>query len=249
MTVELEVLRVWEGKRERILDSVSEEGILTVYLGDEELVSMLCTPRHIKELSVGFLFSSGIIHSASEIKRHTINEKSSTVHLELIHPQRITYTSGCGKGVLLDVEMKPAERIQSSMRILARKILYLMHEFQNKSSEFQRTGSVHSACFSDGEGILIFHEDIGRHNAIDKVIGEALITGLDMTEAILLTTGRISTDIVHKVLRTRAPIICSRSAPTYAAVQLCREKNMTLIGFARGKRMNLYSGQERIGQE
>jgi len=249
MTVELEILRVWEGRRERAVDSVTEEGVFTIYLGDEEFVSMLCTPRHIRELSVGFLFSSGIIHSFSEIKKHMINEKSSTVHIDLAYPQRITYTSGCGRGVVLEVEMKPAERIQSPMRILAQKILYLMHEFQNKSSEFQRTGSVHSACFSDGERILIFHEDIGRHNAIDKVIGEALIKGLDMTDAILLTTGRISTEIVHKVLRARVPIMCSRSAPTYEAVQLCREKNMTLIGFARGKRMNLYSGEERIAQE
>jgi FdhD protein len=241
----LEILRMREGRRERITDSLTEEGTFTIYVGDVELVSMLCTPRDIKELSVGFLFSSGIIDSFSEIQENVINEKSSTVHIELRNP-RMIYTPGCGKGVMLDTKVESIEKIESKMKIPAQRILSLVAEFQGQSIEFKKTGSVHSACFSDGERILVSKEDIGRQNAIDKIIGEALINDLNMEKMILITSGRVSTEIVHKALRARIPVIVSRSAPTFQAVKICREKNVTLIGFARGKRMNLYSSEERI---
>jgi len=243
--MDLEILRIREGRRERITDSLTEEGTFTIYIGDVEFVSMLCTPRDIKELSVGFLFSSGILDSFSEMKENVINEKSSTIHIELRNPTMI-YTPGCGKGVMLDTKVGSMGKIESKMKIPAQMILSLVGEFQGQSFEFKKTGSVHSACLSDGEKILISKEDIGRHNAIDKIIGEALMKGLDMKEMVLITSGRVSTEIVYKALRARIPVIVSRSAPTFQAVKICREKNVTLIGFARGKRMNLYSSEERI---
>ncbi|MDO8734675.1 MAG: formate dehydrogenase accessory sulfurtransferase FdhD, partial [Elusimicrobiota bacterium] len=105
---------------------------------------------------------------------------------------------------------------------------------------------VHSAGFSDGKKISVFAEDIGRHNAVDKLIGKALIDGIDTKDKILFTSGRVSSDIVQKVLRAKIPVIVSHSAPTSFAVKLCKEKNITLIGFARGRRMNIYSCEKRI---
>jgi FdhD protein len=122
----------------------------------------------------------------------------------------------------------------------------LQSEFQRKSVLFRETGGVHSAALANGEAIRIFMADIGRHNAIDKVIGKALLSGLNLADLVMLTSGRISSEIVLKVAHCGTPILVSRSAPTDRAVEMAKQVNLTVIGFARGSRMNIYSGEERI---
>jgi FdhD protein len=158
------------------------------------------------------------------------------------------YTSGCGRGAVfynvLDLVQKT--KIKSRIKFSANRIITLMSTFQKHSLAFKETGGVHSAALSDGKDILIFQEDIGRHNALDKVIGEALLKGVQMQELIVLSSGRISTEIVSKTAKMKVACLISRSAPTDQAIKLARELNLTLVGFARGKRMNVYSGTERI---
>ena len=130
------------------------------------------------------------------------------------------------------------------MRVAASKISQLMNEFQGRSWEFRKTGSVHSACFSDGEEILVFHEDIGRHNAVDKAVGAALLDG---TRAdVLVVSGRAGFEIVQKAAMAGIPVVASVSAPTSLAVDAARACGLTLAAFVRGGTMNLYAGADSV---
>jgi FdhD protein len=158
------------------------------------------------------------------------------------------YTSGCGKGVIFHNPFDLIHRVEidSGFVVEGRRIAEIMKTFLVGSPEYRETGGVHSAALSDREKILIFKEDIGRHNALDKVVGEALSRGIGFSDKIMLTSGRISSEIMSKILRCRVPLLVARGAPTNQAVKLAREINLTLIGFARGSRMSIFSGAERV---
>jgi FdhD protein len=136
--------------------------------------------------------------------------------------------------------------INSDLKISYDKILYLMKEFAAKSQIFQSTGGVHSAALSQGEEILFFQEDVGRHNALDKVLGEAFMKDVDFSKMLLLTSGRISSEMLLKAGKRGISTVVSRSAPMDLALKMGMELNMTIVGFARGQRMNVYTGRERI---
>ena len=228
----IDVLRIDRSEKKNIQDVVTEEIPLTVYLNGKELLTLLCSPDSLKELSTGFLYSSGLIKSKNDIKNITIDNQKWTSHIKL-------NTKGAAPQPIF-------KRIASNIKISSEKILTLMDSFQKMSVTFRETGGVHSAALSNGNDILIFKEDIGRHNALDKVIGEALMKGLKMEDLIVLSSGRISSEIISKVQKIRSRFLISRSAPTDQAIKLARELNLTLIGFARGKRMNVYTANERV---
>ncbi len=228
----VDVLRVERGKRENLSDIVTDEIPLTIELDGEELITLLCSPDNLKELVMGFIYTAGLIRSIDGVRDITIDNRNWISHIRLrtkrVAPQR-------------------KRKIATSLKVSSEKIMESMNTFQKKSVTFRETGGVHSAGLSDGDNILVFKEDIGRHNALDKVIGEALIRGLGMKDLMVLTSGRISSEIVLKLERTRSPFLISRSAPTDQAVRLARELNLTLVGFARDKRMNVYTAVERVG--
>lgn len=253
--MEIDILRIDKNKKEQLKDIITEEIPLTLYLNEKELVTLLCSPDSLKELSIGFLFSSGLIKSIENIDNITIDAKKWSSHIELKNKAdaselifKRVYTSGCGKGTLFYkmTDLLHRKPIRNAFNISSEKISELMRSFQERSVNFRKTGGVHSAELSDGKDIVIFKEDIGRHNAIDKIIGEALIKGLNLKNMIVLTSGRISSEIVFKVQKMASPILISRSAPTDQAVKIAKELNLTLVGFARGKRMNVYTARERI---
>ncbi len=121
-----------------------------------------------------------------------------------------------------------------------------MKEFQQKSSLFRKTGGVHSCALGTTEEIQVFADDIGRHNAVDKVFGECLLKDISTIDKVLLTSGRVSSEILLKVVKRQVPIIISPAAPTDLATDLAQKLNLTVIGFVRGKRMNVYSAAERV---
>ena len=128
----------------------------------------------------------------------------------------------------------------------SRQISALMDELRDRSQLHRQTGGVHASALAEPTGVLVFREDIGRHNAVDKVIGAALLQGLSFQDKLLLTSGRLSSEVLHKAAACGLPVVVSRSAPTDRCVAAARELNITLIGFARGSRMNVYSAQKRI---
>ena len=255
MITSFQVTRFKGNIKEVIEDFVIEEIPLTLMIGDKELVTLLCCPSDLEDLARGFLFTSGLIINPKEIKNIFINREQWIATIDLADNNKDfdlafkrLYTSGCGKGILFytTADILNKSNITSQLRIDASRINAFMVEFQGKSEVFKKTGGVHSAALVDKEHMLIFKEDIGRHNAIDKVIGQGLREKVDFGSKIMISSGRISSEVLLKIQKCKIPMVISRSAPTAQAVKLARNMGITLVGFARGNRMNVYSAEERI---
>jgi len=231
-------------------DFIALESRLRVRINGKDAFSLYCSPIMIKELVVGFIMTEGIINgnwcmetvSISNIGDEIVADVSSTEEPDL---SGSTITSGCAGGRTF-MSKKALSRIEDQFSISASKLSELYKRFQNISPLYRLTGCVHSAALSDGEEILCFAEDIGRHNAVDKVIGYALLEGLDFKGKIMLTSGRITSEVATKCLKWGIPILSSRAAPTELALRIATTGDMTLIGFIRGKRFNIYSAPQRI---
>lgn len=252
----INVLRLTEDGRESIEDIVVREFPVTIILNNEELVTMLCSPKNLDYLTVGFLFSEGLLESRDEIKNVLVDENRGIVRINTIEEKdfdndfmfKRMITSGCGRGASFyhAADAENREQIQSGTKISTGEVLTLMREFQQKSEIFRETGGVHSAALCDTKNILVFMEDIGRHNAIDKIFGKCMMEDIPTEGRIVVTSGRVSSEILLKVSRRNIPIIVSKSAPTNLGVRLAGELGMTLLGFARGKRVNAYTNDWRI---
>ncbi|MFC1485683.1 formate dehydrogenase accessory sulfurtransferase FdhD [Candidatus Latescibacterota bacterium] len=253
--LDVDILKIDAVGRRQVSDVVTDESLLTIYLNGRELLTLLCTFTQVKELCAGFLYSAGLIHAMDDIDHIFIDDEKMTAHIGLKNEDldtdaffRRVYTSGCGKGILFFNALDIAHQtvIQSDFTIAAESILEVMKLFNKTSDTFKKTGGVHSAALSDGVSLLAFAEDIGRHNCIDKIIGMALYRTIAMERLIVLTSGRVTSEIMFKLQKMKSPVIVSRSAPTDLSVKLSRKWYATLVGFARGRRMNVYSAPERI---
>ncbi len=238
---------------EETSDSIVVEKPLKIFINYELYTVLMCTPSEALELVVGFLFSEDIISSIDCIK--SIEEKyEDRVCVVLNKDIKVDFdsvkasTSGCGKGSVKFkfIEEGGIKPIESCYKFTIESILKFMKEFNSKSELFKQTGGVHSCCVCGNDGINLFSEDIGRHNALDKVIGKALMNNVKLRDKLVMTTGRISSDLIIKAAKAGIPIIVSHSAPTDLALSIAEATNVTVIGFARGNRMNIYCGEERI---
>lgn len=247
--------RIKDGASERIEDTLVAESPLTIFFNDQELVTLLCTFEHVDELAAGFLRSEGFLKSAADIESVKVNQDEAAVYVTsrkkaLIAEQTFMkryITTGCGKGTsfyhLADAVINPVE---TTLRVKAEQVMQLMIQAQRMSDLFKTTGGVHSSAICNTEEILFFREDIGRHNSVDKLIGRCFFDGVPMDDKILLTTGRISSEILIKSAKLGVPVLVSRSAPTDLAVQHAGELGVTIAGFVRNQRMNVYTSPERI---
>ena len=255
-TEKLPILRVTEAGKTDIEDVVVKEFPLTIILNDTELVTLLCSPLDLNYLAVGFLFSEGLLSSREEIKGLLVDDDRGVVRVEsakgsesadeLVFKRFIS--SGCGRGASFysAADVKDQAPVKSQAVISAEDIFALMKEFQHNSKVFRETGGVHSAALCRKEGILVFAEDIGRHNAVDKIFGRCLLEDIPTDDGIMVTSGRISSEILLKVAKRNLPFLISKSAPTNLGVKLAVDLGITLIGFVRGRRMNVYSHGWRV---
>jgi FdhD protein len=249
---EIDIRRVSGEKFEDARDCVIIEKALKLYINYKFAAALMCMPGEEEELAAGFLFSEGYIASFEDIRsieRKNDNMLCITLAEDMdSEPFRETaVTSGCGGGRMsLDFTRDNRKKSAEGSSFSAKAIMELMKQFNNRSELFRETGGVHSCAVCDSRSILIFSEDIGRHNALDKVIGKALILGMDLTGKLVLTSGRISSDMIMKASRAGISIIVSHSAPTDLTLDIAGASNMTVIGFARGSRMNIYCGGDCI---
>ena len=255
-TTKIKIIQYHNGSSSEKEDSIASEKILKIFSNNKEILSLLCTPTMVKELVVGFGFSEGLLkrNEQGEGQQEWCSERIEIlwqdedieVHLPIDMPESTaTLTSGCGKGVtfMLNEEMSA---IQDDFSISTNTIIELYREFQKKSELFRSTGGVHSAALCDAHEMLVFAEDIGRHNAVDKVIGYAFLENIPMQNKILLLSGRLSSEIINKAVRAKVPLLISRAAPTNMAVETAKKYNLTLIGFLRGQKLNIYSSPQRL---
>jgi len=259
LTSPLRAVRAERFAHKEVTDRVVREEPLYITLNGEHLISLMMLPAMEKELVVGFFLSEGVIREKSDISGLDFEEKSrilrvkASVQSEAV--RRLTssriLTTGCAGGATgVNIESPSGcKRINTTMRLPARLIPRLMKEFEKRSRTFLETGGVHSCAAATTDGICYFAEDIGRHNALDKVIGQAALSGDSLLDKVLLTTGRVSAGIMVKAIRQKSPIFISRSAATDRAVRLARDYLVTVVGFARGSRFTLYSHPERIEWE
>ena len=244
---EVTIVRIRNTEREKMVDIVASEEPISIKVNGKRIATLLATPADLTELACGFLYSLGLIKVVENISSITKVGSEIEIIAELtkdFQPDEQVLTSGCGKGVIILGYL--LGKIDSDLVISTEAITILMDELQLKSAGYKTTGGVHSAGISDGKQILDFKEDIGRHNAIDKAIGSFLLKRLPLKDKIILTSGRITSEVVTKAVRAGMPILISRSSPTDMAITLSEYSGLTLIGFARKKRMNLYAHAERV---
>jgi FdhD protein len=246
--VQVPVLRVNEQKQHQTDDVVVREITVTVVVNNKELVSILCSPQKLDYLTVGFLLGQDLIKDKEDIKSVHVDEKTARVVVEIKPQVDITFrpvvASSGSKGMVLSDF--PRVGSESDIRIAPPQIFSLVEKFVKNSHIFTSTGGVHSAALCTTENIILFSEDIGRHNAIDKVLGEALLKDISLKDCIMVTSGRVSSEILTKVARRNISVLISKSAPTDAGVRLAGELGVTLVGFVRGNRMNVYTNDWRV---
>jgi len=250
------ICRYNNGDIEEIEDQVVKESPFTIFLNKEELLTLLCTPKYLDYLALGFLLSEGFIKKIDDVKSIKLLEEEGFVEIETKNKSTIankllgkrTMTTGCGKGTTFYnvVDSFNSKKVNSTMRVLSVDLIEIINKFNKSSNLFLSTGGVHSASLSDGKELLLFHEDVGRHNAIDKIIGEAFIKDINLLDKFIITSGRISSEMLIKASKREIPMIVSRSAPTDLAINLGKQLGITIVGFARGNRMNIYTNEQRI---
>jgi FdhD protein len=249
-TARVEVVRFPEGET---CDVVAVEEPLEIRIGGTPVAVTMRTPGHDEELAIGFALSEGLRPAGARLPDDLA---ANTVELDApgFDPARLArsfYTTSscgvCGKGALEAVAVE-APRVESDLRLPAALLASLPDRLREAQPAFEATGGLHATGLFDGHGeLLCLREDVGRHNAMDKVIGRALLDGLlPVSEAILCVSGRLAFELVQKAAVAGAPILVGVGAPTSLAIELAADRNMTLAGFARGDRVNVYSGVQRV---
>ncbi|WP_018085402.1 formate dehydrogenase accessory sulfurtransferase FdhD [Desulfurispora thermophila] len=237
-------------------DLLVREVPLTIFLNDSELATLVCSPGAYKELATGFLLTEGLIQTADDIAEITLREDEGLLWVQTDRPVpqvenflRRQLASCCGKGrsgLYFVNDAAQLQPVNSPARFTAGDILAAARQLEENARLFRTTGGVHSAALAAGGRLLVMYEDIGRHNAVDKVLGHCLWQRLPVQDKALVLSGRVSSEILIKAVRAGLPAVVSRSAPTALTVELARDLNICLIGFARGERFNVYSGRERV---
>jgi FdhD protein len=234
----------------RAVTHVPSELDFTIYVNRQELVTILCTPTKLNCLALGFLYAEGIISGIGDVVSMRVCEEESLADVMLSNPEYKlptlrTLTSGCGGGVAF---INKGQRVDSNLIVTPTEVLSLMKQFQEQMKLYQFCGGVHTSALSDTRNLLVIAEDIGRHNTLDKIQGECLLKELSIKNGLLLTTGRISSEMLLKAAKMQVPVVVSRTAPTGQAISLARDLGIALVGYARGDRLSVYSHPERLGR-
>jgi FdhD protein len=255
-------VRVDENKIEVFRDLVTTEKPLHIFLNETYYASILCTPTMGRELVLGHLLSEGIIQNLNEVAKIQFlraGKCNITLKPGINLNSRVTsslpfarvVTTACGRisswplSKLLDRVKLP--KVDSNVRVNAQLIVEACRRLNTLARTFRETGGVHAAAiFSSSGDLMAFSEDVGRHNAVDKVIGAASIRRQVLSESFLTSTGRLSGDIVLKAARVKMPIVASLAAPLNSGVKIAKMSGVTLIGFVRGHRLNIYTHPKRV---
>jgi formate dehydrogenase accessory protein FdhD len=256
--VDIVKIDISTGKVEKKLDYVAEEDPLHLFVNSTFWVTILCTPSNLKELAIGHLLSEGILKSVNEIENITVKEAENACYVKLkpginvedriklsrLHARVIT--SACGGGSSYQYTGKNPY-VKSDLRVKAKTIFESVNQLNFKAEGFRQTGGLHVAAIYREDGSLVaLAEDVGRHNAVDKVIGMAALNKVDFDNCFLALSGRMSGDVAFKAAKVGLPIVASLAAALSSGIAMAQSSNLTLAGFVRGKRLNVYTVPERI---
>ncbi len=238
---------VKRGRLEEVKGEVVREQPLTVHVNGERFLTLLCSPFQLEALVVGYLWMEKVVEDLGEISRLDISEVDGRADVTLSHPVELPteriLTSGCGGGITFRIDPRLFPRLQSSLRVAPRQLSARLKELFERATHYQASRGIHGAALADGDRLLVTAEDVGRHNAVDKVKGEALLRGIETVDRVLLSTGRISSEMLLKAARMCVPVVASRTSPTEMAVGLAEQLGITVIGYLRPDSLNLYAGE------
>lgn len=255
LTSRVPLVRVKDNLPECAEDEVVREVPLTIFLNDQELVTIVCSPFAIDALVAGFLFAEGIVADRKDLLDIKVLLEKGLVWVETARstPVESLFLKRClASGgsrwrstfyFMSDANLKP---IETDFTVTASQLKALNEEREKRSVTFQTTGGTHNAALCTPREIIYFYEDIGRHNAVDKVLGRAFLNGLSFQNKILFLSGRISSEMIIKAARAGVPLIASRAAPTDLALSMAENLNLSVVGFVRGNRLNIYTRPERV---
>lgn len=235
-TIEREVLRVnlEDSSVKSVRDEVAVERRIELYINGKHYATLPSSPQMVKELAVGHLLSEGVINSLDGVESLTVS--GGKVHIQLSEKLKLRTRK------VLEV-VKDAAKVGFDLAVIPHAVEVLNF----KAQIFRRTGGTHASALLDRDGeVIAFSEDVSRRNAVDKVLGEALLKGVDLRATLLASTGRLTSDMVMRAARAGIPIMASTSAPTDRGIEIAEEFGITLIGFTRGSRFNVYTHPERV---
>ncbi len=216
-------------------------------------ITFMCTPIQLEALSLGFLYNEGIIQGMDEVADARVCEHGDNVDVWLNHdaeqPTNWRRTSGCTGGVTaVDLLAKPnVDFGKNRFQVQPEAIMEMVEKLFESQELYRDTGGVHTSALSDGEKVLVAADDIGRHNTLDKIAGLCLMENIWPEHRVLITTGRISSEMLQKAAALNAPILISRTSPSSLSIEMAERYGITLIGYARKHRFNVYSNAERVG--
>ena len=239
-------LRVKGDRAEETAGEVVREQPLTVTVNGERFITLLCSPVALEALVVGYLWMEKVIADPAEVVRLDVSAVDGradvTLRAPVTLPTERILTSGCGGGITFRIDHRLFPRLESGLRVRPGQLARGMKALFAAAVHYQRSRGIHGAALFDGERLLAVAEDVGRHNAVDKVKGEALLREIPTEDRVLLSTGRISSEMLLKAARMGVPLVASRTSPTEMAVALAEQLNVTVCGYVRPDSLNLYTG-------
>lgn len=247
------IVRYREGQGTEVTEEVITEIRFSIFVGDKELVTLMCSPWKLRELVVGFLYIEGFIEGPDDIEllRTCLEDRVAEVLLrdpDFQVPARKILTSGCTGGQTFGKYLSEISRfrVDGGPAVSPASIYALMRKLYESAELYKRSGGVHTSILADGEDLLVVAEDIGRHNTLDKIQGECLLRGIPTRDRMILASGRISSEMLFKAAIMGAPIVGSRTSPTELAVTLADHLNITVVGYIRPGSMNVYTHPWRV---
>lgn len=239
-------------RRERE-DRVAIDKPVDIFVNGRHITTLMASPKNLKELGIGYLFGEKIISGLEDIKRLSTKGAKTDVQtgvgtdfIDFVTPKVIPTACGASRDVIEQMRGWEMPRPKST----GFKAEYISNAFkllQSKSKVYRKTGGTHVAALFTRGGVLKFvFEDVGRHNAVDKIIGRGLLEGTDSRRSFLILSGRLSADIVGKCARAGIPLVASKAAPLESGILAAEMSGLTLVGFVRGPRLNVYAGSERV---
>lgn len=257
-TLDYTVLKIDNGEKTSCEELLVCEYPMTIFLNNKKIATLLCSPENLEELAIGFLRTENLIDSIKDITSLKLDRNKGAAYIETnlkeintknFQSKKIRFQNN---NVLVEENIEKfldslcCNPVESELTIEIDKIFEFMKENLNYSETFKNTGGVHSIALSDREKILVICEDVARHNAMDKTIGYALKNEISLKDKIMILSGRVSLEMILKAARMEIPIIISKSAPTTLSVSLANKLNITLVGFVRKNKMNIYSNDQRV---
>lgn len=230
---------------------VVDESLICLSINGHELATLMCSPQDLKDLAVGFLYNERLIDNLADIREVHLSKNNTCVDIWLTDvnfqpPERFIITAGCGGGITFDDLSQKHSPLNTDSSVSVEHLVKLMRDMHLGAELYHRARGIHTAVLADNRSTLLQVEDVGRHNCLDKLAGRALRQNVTTRNRILLSSGRISSEMINKARRLETPIVCSRTSPTALSLALADSWQITIVAYLRQNRMRVYTHPERV---